>query len=521
MIKENFVGTNTSGTTAIQNGGGIWVRQAMNNRVESNLVSGNSLGILVGTNAGFGETAAYVDGYAQHPERNGAGGTYTTGNQIFGNVIGLNAARNAAIPGSSIGMIIGENARNNLIGSASGAYNLVSGNTATVGFGILLGTLTENPNEDALPQFNTFQGNVIGLAGNLQTTISNTKGFVLLGAARNTIGGDTDLLANTIVASTQEGVSILDRTRENTFLRNFIGVLPPGFGARPGQLRAESPDIGAYGNGSHGILLSNGAQQNTLGGANPNFGLVISGNGGSGIFLASTAGSGNRFGANSISGNTGVGIDLGENGFTPNDPADADTGPNNLQNYPTITSVAVNAGGDLIVSFQVDSAPANSAYGTSGLYVEFFNADPSGEGSGSLGSDRYLISDYGGGALAVRQKNLGNAAALGYAGAITATATDADGNSSEFAPAVAGSASISGQVLTPAGGGLRNAVVSVTDSLGVRRTATTSSFGFYSVENLPTGQPYTIKVSSRRYRFINRVVTLSSSLSNINFVGLE
>lgn len=38
--------------------------------------------------------------------------------------------------------------------------------------------------------------------------------------------------------------------------------------------------------------------------------------------------------------------------------------------------------------------------------------------------------------------------------------------------------SVSGQVTTPDGHGLRNATVSITDSQGVRRTVTTSSFGF-------------------------------------------
>src|SRR5438445_11661629 len=42
-----------------------------------------------------------------------------------------------------------------------------------------------------------------------------------------------------------------------------------------------------------------------------------------------------------------------------------------------------------------------------------------------------------------------------------------------------GLVSVSGKVSTPDGRGLRNAIVTITDSLGVKRTVTTSSFGFY------------------------------------------
>jgi hypothetical protein len=80
---------------------------------------------------------------------------------------------------------------------------------------------------------------------------------------------------------------------------------------------------------------------------------------------------------------------------------------------------------------------------------------------------------------------------------------------------------VGGRVVTPSGLGLRNAVVSLTDSVGVRRTATTSSFGIYSFGNVLSGQEYLIGVSSKRYRFTTLAVTVNSNLSDVDFVGQE
>ena len=80
---------------------------------------------------------------------------------------------------------------------------------------------------------------------------------------------------------------------------------------------------------------------------------------------------------------------------------------------------------------------------------------------------------------------------------------------------------VSGRVTTPSGIGLRNAVVSLTDSLGVARTATTSSFGLYSFGDVPVGVTYTITVSSRRYRFTPRTVNVNGTLTGIDLIGLE
>ena len=87
-------------------------------------------------------------------------------------------------------------------------------------------------------------------------------------------------------------------------------------------------------------------------------------------------------------------------------------------------------------------------------------------------------------------------------------------------PSAAG-VTVSGRVTTPTGQGLRNATVVLTDSEGRRRTATTSSFGLYTFEDVEAGQSYVVGVSARRYRFASRVVNVSDTLTNLDFIGQE
>jgi hypothetical protein len=90
-----------------------------------------------------------------------------------------------------------------------------------------------------------------------------------------------------------------------------------------------------------------------------------------------------------------------------------------------------------------------------------------------------------------------------------------------LSPAPTPTVIISGRVLTPGGLGVRNAVVTLTDSKGARLTATTSSFGVYSFSNIRSGDAYFIGVSSKRYRFTTRVVNVAGNLTDIDFIGLE
>ena len=57
---------------------------------------------------------------------------------------------------------------------------------------------------------------------------------------------------------------------------------------------------------------------------------------------------GNRVLRNAIFANADLGIDVGDDGPNPNDPGEADTGTNNLQNAPVIDSAATTGGATTI-----------------------------------------------------------------------------------------------------------------------------------------------------------------------------
>ncbi|MBK6724250.1 MAG: carboxypeptidase regulatory-like domain-containing protein [Acidobacteria bacterium] len=87
--------------------------------------------------------------------------------------------------------------------------------------------------------------------------------------------------------------------------------------------------------------------------------------------------------------------------------------------------------------------------------------------------------------------------------------------------ATAAGVEVSGRVTTPDGRGLRNATVQMVDSQGVVRTATTSSFGYYSFDGIEAGSSIVMSVESRRYRFAPRIIQVIDTLTDVDFVGQE
>ncbi len=186
----------------------------------------------------------------------------------------------------------------------------------------------------------------------------------------------------------------------------------------------------AIGNVGNGVHASGGP--NTIGGTDSGQGNVIAFNGGAGVALPANLSIG--LGAvlsNAIFSNGGLGIDLGEDGVTPNDPCDVDTGAgNDLQNFPGITAVEGSASA-ITIRGQLNSTPS-TAY-----LLQFFAsaaADPSGFGEGAnlLGSTTVTTDGTCNASFAV---TLPVAVAAGQF--VTATATDPLMRTSEFSNALA------------------------------------------------------------------------------------
>jgi len=123
-----------------------------------------------------------------------------------------------------------------------------------------------------------------------------------------------------------------------------------------------------------------------------------------------------------------LGIALGFDGGTENDPLDADTGPNSLQNAPVIASALAGA------STTVRGALASSASGSFAVDVyanESCNRSGSGEGARYVGTVDVVTDVSGDGMF---ELTLAESLAVGTI--LTATATSAAGDTSEFSTCV-------------------------------------------------------------------------------------
>jgi hypothetical protein len=179
-------------------------------------------------------------------------------------------------------------------------------------------------------------------------------------------------------------------------------------------------------------LISDGfsgpANDNVIGGTGPGQANVIAFNNGNGVtlsaFFQGNANVGNATRTNLIFGNTALGIDLGNDGVTPNDAGDADAGNNNLQNFPVITTV--DLGGGVHIVGTLNSVPSAL------FFLDFYASaacDPSGNGEAEtyLGSSQVTTDAGGNAAIDV---TLPGSVTAGWS--VSATATDNSGNTSEF-----------------------------------------------------------------------------------------
>jgi fibronectin-binding autotransporter adhesin len=241
----------------------------------------------------------------------------------------------------------------------------------------------------------TISGNYIGTDNAGAVDEGNYAGVIVFGAGAtgNVIGGNSGPEGNLISGSTTNGVTVVN-ANNNQISNNYIGTDDNG--------------SVAIANLGHGISLTGTTAGTTV---NDN---RIGFNGLKGID-ASTSGIGNAFRRNEIFSNTGMAIDLGNDGPTVNTAGDADTGTNNLQNYPDISSANVS-GGNVAVTVSLDSSLGVNA---SFFVLDFYKADTSAPSQAIeyLGSSGCLANPLANHVLSVPSGS------LTAAGKIVATAT--------------------------------------------------------------------------------------------------
>jgi uncharacterized repeat protein (TIGR01451 family) len=388
VVAGNYLGVTPGGTKAVPNGQGLAILGSSFNTVGSgsggagNVISGNTgNGILI------------------QPQV-----TESSTNQIGGNWIGTTADGAAALGNSLSGIAI-EASSGNIVGSAGqGLGNVVSGN---LGAGISVsagstGTMIQN--------------NTIGLAEDGKTPLGNGGDGIQLDDAPDTVIGGTEYSQRNAIGSNDgNGINTSGQTTGLLVAGNDIGTDSSGL------LR-----LGNLGNG-----ISLGSSSNTIGGTGIGAANVIEFNGtgsvGAGVELVGDVNH-DQILSNSIYGNAGLGINLGS-GPTPNH-APGTVGPNDYQNYPTLT-IAQSDAGETTIQGTLYESP-NSSY-----LVQFFSSpteDASGHGQGKvlIGSSTVTTDSNGNGTFSA-QVPTGTLPGQ----FISATATSLQNDTSEFASDVA------------------------------------------------------------------------------------
>lgn len=476
----NRVGLDPLSGAALGNGGaGLYIRHAVValgglTSERANVIAGGVPGsLLIQTAVGAPESIP-IEGVGVYWDAGGGG-------NMSGNLIGTRPTGDLARPNASDGVRVARTAGSLSIGGAvAGSANLISGNgghgiavinvpsgTVSPGIvidgnriGVTLAGSSAMPNQGAGIAAGTFfsapplrigsatAGNVI--AGNLGDGIriqsTRLSGVEVLG---NRIGLGVD--GGTAIPNQQYGLALsvpgdagmpepAARIEGNTIAANAAGgilVTQPGIWVLiemcGNRIGVAADGITPRGNQGAGLRLQN-ASTVTNGGrllqpadcAEAN---LFAHNAGPGVVMAANAGnmiasfSGMRFRDNDL-GENALAIDLGDDGPTPNDPGDADSGPNRLQNFPDLGAVVLSdAGTTLSVSFRVD----NFFSDFHPMTVDFYLDDGQGQGLDHIGTSSVLAAE-------IQQlKTVLLDADPGWAGrGLVAIATDALGRSSEF-----------------------------------------------------------------------------------------
>ncbi len=367
ILSGNYIGTDASGST--WTGGGLFIDNAVGVRV----LGGNVLAeAFLGANA--------------------------TATLIQGNFIGINAAGNAPLGQSLLGMWVFGSAGVIIGGNTPEDRNVISGT------GIIV--------QDGADQVQIL-GNYMG------TDVTGTK--PVLGSGIMIQGGHGATIKGNVIAATSTGIVVGGPAPIAAVIQgNFIGTDETATIDLGKNAGSEGGGIAVF---SDGVLI---------GGTGPGEGNVIAFNKGgyqSGVYVFASQVTirGNR-----VFENAPIGIDLEDsngngNFITVNDANDVDDGPNGLQNFPIVTSVTPGVSTTHIEGKL--NSKASLAYG-----IDLFsNPACPPRPRAPLEGETYLTS------LSVMTDGFGNATfaadvpvVLSAGQLVTATATDPEGNTSEF-----------------------------------------------------------------------------------------
>jgi titin len=260
IVAGNFIGTDVAGKLAMGNHyAGVVIAAAAANLIgASNVISGNL------------HDGIFLTG--------GAGG-----NLVRGNLIGLSAAGNNALPNGLNGISIGGASSNTIGGASAAARNVISGNAGN-GIGIL--TVTDT--------LNTVCGNYIGTDVTGTRAVANILAGIRVQGCSNVIGGVTAGSGNVISGNGQEGVWLVG-----------VGSVVIGNFVQGNLIGLDVTGTNSLGNSYAGIGISSAAG-NQIGGTVPGARNVISGNGTQpiigyvGVFMIGAGTSGNLIQGNYV-----------------------------------------------------------------------------------------------------------------------------------------------------------------------------------------------------------------------------
>ena len=318
-VTGNLIGTDSTGEADLGN-------------AEAGVDIESATGVVV---KGNGQGSQVISGNQIGVEINGA---TSTQNLVEGNFIGIDEAGSADRGNSDEGVLIEGAFENTLGGTTAAARNVISANL----WGIDLNGSTATGN--------TVLGNYVGTDATGTLPLGNEiDGIIIEGAPGNTVGGTTAAASN-LISANSSGIQLDGpAATDNLVAGNLIGT----------DVTGTLP----LGNEVNGVIFTDNASNNTVGGTADGQGNTIAFNVAAGVIVES--GIGDSILSNSIYSNGQQGIDL--------------SGPgNDGQSAPVVSAVS---GGGSVSNIQGSlSSVANTVF-----LIQFFSSpvpDPSGFGQG-------------------------------------------------------------------------------------------------------------------------------------------